>query len=142
MADKKQLELKIAAGTLVIVKNEAGKAECFTQSKIGLLAEFNNQSKIEKGYVACFHCKTVFTYNPVSGCNHLTRHTMKCNTSGQATSTSTESGSQLTRYLSTALSKKQVDRLLEACSAFVAIDLQAFKFVEGQGTISYFSKRV
>lgn len=130
---KKQIELKLAAGTCIIVKNEAGKAEIWKEKKIGLIAKVNgNESEAVKGFAACFKCSAVFSFIPSLGCSHLNRHAADCYSApklkGQQATAST-----LSQFLTKSLSPKQRDGLLEACCDFIAIDLQSFRAVEGKG---------
>jgi hypothetical protein len=131
---KKQVELKLAAGTYKIIQNTFGKAEYFQQSKIGLVAKpIDGDLTVMKGFAACFKCKTVLTWDTsATGNSHLGRHAIDCYPP-QSKSQQSISESLLTRYVARSLSKKQTDRLLEVCCAFVSIDLQPFKAVEGKG---------
>lgn len=129
---KKQIELKIAAGTYSIAKNESGKADIWKQKQMGLIVKNGNESALVKGFAACFKCSSVFSFGPSLGSSHLTRHAAECySTLKQKDQPGT--APPLTQFLTKALTKQQCDRLIEACCGFIAIDLHPFSAIEGKG---------
>lgn len=134
---KTDIKLGLSLDEYVIVpNNRARSADVWMNKHCGLVAvksrdETNAEPQVIPGFAACFKCKEVFSFEIGGSHSQLSRHAGKC--SPREPLPKIKNIGLMDKFVSRKLPSKLEKKLLEACAAFVSVDMQSFKAVEGSG---------